>query len=468
MDEVIYSATELALLQSGGPDALRSALKSRLDEIAVEGTRMQRRAKAENRPLNQREQDRIDERFDEFQELDAKFKALDGDVRTNIPSAGRVVPANVANPIGGGHAAPVDLRTGPQAFAKLFPQASSNSTGGFKNLGEFAKAVWTRDPRLFQNASGMSEGVASDGGFYLPTGFLAGLMDASLQAESIRPRATVIPVSTSSIVVPLFDTTDRSTKIAGLDGLPTAEGATATTQRAVLSRLTMAPEKYVVLVPATTELLDDAPAAFTQLLQRYMVEAMSAKLDYAFLNGTGAGEPLGIVNAPATVSVAKETSQVAATLVPQNLAKMVSRLAPGSFSKAVWLANSSVLPQLFLLTVKVSNAASSDFVGGFGPNWFTVAPDGSMTLFGRPLIITDRCAALGTVGDIILADLTSYLIALRQDASLAIDSSIGFKESEIWFRLTMRVDGQPMLKSAVTPRLGGSTLSPFVTLATRA
>lgn len=67
-----------------------------------------------------------------------------------------------------------------------------------------------------------------------------------------------------------------------------------------------------------------------------------------------------------------------------------------------------------------------------------------------------------------LCDLTQYMIALRQDATLAIDNSIGFKEGEIWFKLTMRVDGQPMLKSAITPRLGGATLSPFVTLATRA
>jgi HK97 family phage major capsid protein len=198
-----------------------------------------------------------------------------------------------------------------------------------------------------------------------------------------------------------------------------------------------------------------------------MQEAMSASLDYKFLNGTGVGMPLGIINAPCTVSVAKETSQVAATIVPQNIAKMISRLSPGSFGKAVWLANPTALVQLFQLKMLVTNVAGTENVGGFGPDWFTTAPDGSMSLFGRPLIVTDRCAALGTVGDIVLADLSQYLIAMRQDATLAVDQSIGFKEGEIWFKLTMRVDGQPMLGSAITPRLGGSTLSPFVTLATR-
>ena len=86
---------------------------------------------------------------------------------------------------------------------------------------------------------------------------------------------------------------------------------------------------------------------------------------------------------------------------------------------------------------------------------------------GRPLIVTDRCSTLGTVGDLILCDLTSYLIALRSDATLAVDTSVGFKESEIYFKLTMRVDGQPMLASPITPKHGTPTLSPFVTLATR-
>ena len=134
----------------------------------------------------------------------------------------------------------------------------------------------------------------------------------------------------------------------------------------------------------------------------------------------------------------------------------------------MWLASSTILPQLFLLKVLVTNVAATENVGGFGPGWFTVAPDGSMQLFGRPLLITDRCAALGTVGDIVLADLSQYLIGLRKDATLDMDTSTGFKEGEIWFKVTMRLDGQPMLKSAITPRLGADTLSPFVTLATRA
>lgn len=66
-----------------------------------------------------------------------------------------------------------------------------------------------------------------------------------------------------------------------------------------------------------------------------------------------------------------------------------------------------------------------------------------------------------------LCDLSQYMIGIRQNAELAVDSSIGFKESEVWFRLNCRIDGAPVQASAITPRVGSATLSPFVTLATR-
>jgi hypothetical protein len=50
---------------------------------------------------------------------------------------------------------------------------------------------------------------------------------------------------------------------------------------------------------------------------------------------------------------------------------------------------------------------------------------------------------------------------------LGIDESVGFKESEIWFRLNCRITGQPALAAPITPRVGSATLSPFVTLDAR-
>lgn len=344
---------------------------------------------------------------------------------------------------------------------------------GFSDLGEFARAVHTShvgggtDPRLIANAAGMQVGVGADGGFYVPPDFRTGLVDASLQAEAIRPRATLIPMASGVTTLPLFDTTARNSGIAGLEPEHAGEGDTGTDQKAKTRLVSLTARKLMVLVPTTAELIEDGGEAFTMLLQKYIVESLSAKLDDLFINGSGAGQPLGIVKSAAAVTVAKESNQVAATIVPENLAKMSARLAPGSWSNAVWLASPSVVSQLFLLVQKVQNAAANDFVGGFGPGWLTADPTNGITLMGRPVVVSDRCQQVGTVGDIILADLSQYIVGIRSEARLQVDNSVGFKSDEIYFRLTMRVDGMPLLVAPITPRKGTDTLSPFVLLATR-
>jgi HK97 family phage major capsid protein len=359
-----------------------------------------------------------------------------------------------------------DTVAGPR-FSNMFPGSDRSNSREFSNLGEFATAVYQRDPKLFNAASGMGSAVGGDGGFYVPTGFFAGLMDDSLQAEAVRPNATIIPMSSGTMSIPMFNLSNRSTGIATLEGKVTAEGSTAATQKAALREVTMNARKVSVLVPTTTELLQDAPALFGQMLKDAMTEALGQTLDTWFISGTGAGVPLGILNAPCLVSVAKDASQVAATLTPTNISGMVSRLAPGSWSRAQWIVSPSGLAQLFTLATVTKNVAGTENVSGHAPEFFQVLPDGKFSLLGRPVIVSDRCSALGTKGDILLVDLKSYLVGIRQQAELLVDTSIGFKESEIWFRLNCRVDGQPSLAAAITPRVGSATLSPFVSLDTR-
>jgi len=344
---------------------------------------------------------------------------------------------------------------------------NGHDRGGFHDFGDFARAVATRDPRLFNAASGMQTGVASDGGAAVPVGFLRDLMAASLEQEAVRPRARVIPMPTGTVTLPRFDTTNRSTGVATLTGKPTAEGATAVAQKAKTTDIVLKATKLVCMVPCTDELIEDAGPTFGTLLSDFMAQAMAATVDDYLLLGTGVAQPVGVVNADCTVEVTKESGQAAATLLPANLAKMVARLAPASFGRSVWLAHSSVVAQLFTLTQTIKNIAGTENVGGFGPGWFTTAPDGTMQLLSRPLVVTDRLQPLGTSGDILLADLTQYIVGQVGEARLAVDRSVGFKEGETWFKLTLRLDGQPMHQAPITPRRGSDTLSPFVKLETR-
>ena len=88
-------------------------------------------------------------------------------------------------------------------------------------------------------------------------------------------------------------------------------------------------------------------------------------------------------------------------------------------------------------------------------------------MYGRPVLAPEQCATLGTVGDIILCDPTQYLIAQKGGMESATSMHLKFEEHEQAFRFTMRVDGASDWSSALTPYKGSSTVSPFVSLATR-
>jgi HK97 family phage major capsid protein len=90
------------------------------------------------------------------------------------------------------------------------------------------------------------------------------------------------------------------------------------------------------------------------------------------------------------------------------------------------------------------------------------------TILGRPVIPIEQCATLGTVGDIIFADLRGYVLATKGGIQADMSIHVKFVYDESVFRFVMRLDGQPLRESALTPYKGSSTLSHFVALATRA
>jgi HK97 family phage major capsid protein len=212
--------------------------------------------------------------------------------------------------------------------------------------------------------------------------------------------------------------------------------------------------------------MDDAPN-FDQMLSQAMTAAVAAGLDYAFINGTGAGQPLGVINGPSTITVAKESAQAANTLLLQNLANMVGRLLPASFARSVWFVHPTLIPLLYQMSYTTKNVAGSENVGGGHVQAVGHDSAGNLTIFGRPALVTDACSVLSAKGDIVLCDPMRYLITMRSDVRLARDASAYFGSDEVAFRLTLRLDGTPEDAEPTKLRDGTNTVSPFVTLAAR-
>jgi len=322
--------------------------------------------------------------------------------------------------------------------------------GGFKGKNEFYEVLSSGlyDSRL-QQVRTMTEGTPSAGGFAVPEEFAAEWFDNALENEVIRPRATVWPMKSETRKVPAWDDSDHSSDelYGGLSIAWLAEAGTATRQTPKLRQIILTTKKGAIYVAASREVVQDG-MDFEAQLERALAKSLGWGLDDSFINGHGAGQPLGILNADSTIEVSKETSQAADTIVYENLLAMESRLLPSCMLRAVWIANVTAYVQLNTMSIAVGT-------GGTAIKALT-RRNNEYYLLDRPLFFTEKCPVLGDAGDIILADLSKYYIGLRQD--LAIDKSNipGWTTDTIDWRIICRVDGQPVFSEAFTPKNGDS------------
>jgi HK97 family phage major capsid protein len=274
-------------------------------------------------------------------------------------------------------------------------------------------------------------------------------------------------VAGNSITFPIDETTAWQTT-GGILTYWDSEAATITQSKPALNDLTVKLSRLTALVPVTEELLDDAPAMAGYVTSK-AGEKLAFRVNDAIVNGTGASMPLGIMNAPCTVSVAKISSQVAATIHAKNIVSMWARLPAASQRNAVWLINQDCLPQIYQLGFAVTDGTTSNVGAGalyMGPGQMAGgAPSG--TLLGRPIIVTEACATLGTVGDIVLADLSKYLAVVKGSVKADTSIHLWFDQNTTAFRFVMRMNGQPWLSAPIARKNGANTLSHFITLATR-
>ena len=319
-------------------------------------------------------------------------------------------------------------------------------------------------PGISADAQGAGEAIDSDGGFLVQQDFATSILQRMNQMGLVLNKVRRIPLGPNSngIKLPMVDETSRvdGSRWGGIRGYWVEEGEAATATKAKIARLNLELHRVAALGYATDELLADAPA-MNIIFTEGFAEELTFKVEDAIIEGDGAGKPQGILNATATVSVAKETGQTAATIVHNNLKKMWARLHARSQASAVWFINQDCGPTLDDLAKVIGT-------GGVEPNYVTYGPDGVQRIKGRPVIPIEYCSAVGTVGDIILADMSQYAFIDKGGIQQAQSIHVRFTTHEMAFRATYRCDGGSMWMSALTPFKGSATQSPFITLATRA
>jgi HK97 family phage major capsid protein len=351
------------------------------------------------------------------------------------------------------------------AYLQSGIQPESRDTGGFTNLAEMLWAIkeqksGRRDERLeaCREVREQSMGTGTAGGFALPRQFIQDVKFAPNQGGIVRPRATIIPAGDppdAELDFPSLDQTPGKNNFGGVSLAHSGEGITLTETDLALRQVTMTPKEISAYLVSTNKLLRNwsAGGVFISTMLR---NAMIAQEDFDFLRGDSINKSLGIINSPCAIPYSRAGAGLIAWA---DIYGMVTKLKMGG--NPIWIASQTIIPQLAAMVDAGTHAV---FIGG-GNLSGSAAGGLPTTLFGIPLVFSDRLPALGTKGDLVLADLSAYIIKDGSGPFVDLSEHIYFTSDKSVFRIVWNVDGHPWLTEPL--RLEGDAsvqVSPFVVL----
>jgi HK97 family phage major capsid protein len=320
----------------------------------------------------------------------------------------------------------------------------------------------------------MGERVPSEGGFLVPEVLRSEILMLSLETSVMRPNATVIPMDSLRVPLPSIDDTSHASNVfGGVAAYWTEEGAALEASAPAFSRVVLEARKLTAYTAIPNELLQDSVSPLDVWFNTFFPQAVSFFEDNGFINGTGVGEPQGILNAPGAVSVSAGSS---GHVQFKDIAQAFSRMWPASLRRAMWVCAPDVLPELIQLAVSADASGTTVAPPGWLQAYQAIgAPGGgngdgfNYTLMGRPLRVSEKVPALGgsSAGALTLVDPTYYLIGDRQAMQVAASDQFLFNQDMIAYRVIQRLDGRFWLQSPLTPANGSTnTLSPLVKIDT--
>jgi HK97 family phage major capsid protein len=340
------------------------------------------------------------------------------------------------------------------AFPNVDKQNSNLDKKYGKNMGEFLLNVKLRADEI----KALGEVSGNTGGYLVPEEFSSEILRVELEGSVVRSNgARVINMNSSTIKIPALNMSSNAvgSMFGGVTAYWTEEGAQKTESAPKFKRVTLEPKKLCAYTESSDELVADSIVSMGDLLSTMFGEALAFEEDYAFLQGDGVGKPLGITVAPCYATVSRSSASI---IVTADIVNMLSRFK-GNMDRARWVVNQSALPYIYKLMDGNDNYIWSPGNSG------SIASAAPGTLYGIPIIVSEKVPAVGSTGDLMLCDFGYYLIGDRQ--GLIVEESMHYKfqnDVKAW-RCTKRVDGQPWLDSVITPRNGGSSVSPFLGIA---
>jgi HK97 family phage major capsid protein len=316
---------------------------------------------------------------------------------------------------------------------------------------------------MMASGQGLNTDVPSEGGFLVGQERTTTILQRSYSQGQILSRVRRQPIGAGSngIKFPAIDETSRadSSRFGGIVSGWLGQGNTLSAGKPKFREMDLKLRKVGAFVYSTDEMLVDA-IALEGWVDTYLPLELTFRTEDSVLSGVGGNQPLGVYNGGSILSLTRTS---AGRVLYEDVKAMWHRMWAPSRLNAVWLVDQSVETDLEVLQVPIGTG------GVLAPIYKpagTVPGQQFATLYGRPVVPVEYCAALGTTGDIGLYDFGEYTLIDKGNVQQAVSLHVAFLTDEAVYRFIYRVDGQPSWNAPLTPKSGGATLAPFIKLTT--
>lgn len=299
-----------------------------------------------------------------------------------------------------------------------------------------------------------STASGAEGGYLIPETTLQGLgLDISL-LSGLTSLVRRLPVPTPSGRAPVrnYRVTPSGGSTASASGIASqkrAEGAAYTEETMLLDEIYYDTTDFASGVCKATREQMRAARMIESLLRTAIEEDVSNREERAILRGTGAGEPLGILNWDGKVLVEEDTDNV---FVAADSDEMVAHFLAKGNTKAMWTYHNSIYTSISPFVRE-----NTTVQGNRGQAISTV-------FHGYPHMATQHLPLIGTNGYIVLGDWDKYVIFEFEGLYIFFSEHRYADEGKVAWFFGKNIDGKPIMPDAVILADGTWELSPFVVI----
>ena len=288
---------------------------------------------------------------------------------------------------------------------------------------------------LNEEGKAMTEGTAAQGGYLVRPQVERQLVLARELDNVLRGLCSSLNVTTNAIQL---DQLGISTTAGWVAELATKPESTAMT----LASITASVFTAAGLATISNQLLADSNPAVDQLATADLAKRLVALEETAFLNGTGSGQPLGILQTPGV-----GTTTVGTTDIPTLVTAILTAIASVETNHG---APSAILmhPRTWTRIITATTSAGIFYMGPANatlPDYRSprTAQNGPVKfLWGYPVITTNRMPTNlggGTESRVIVGDFREALILDRQGITVDESAHVYFTTNQTVFRAEERV-----------------------------